>query len=260
MVEVVRRQELTPRRLEALLAELEACPGDWLTVGLPRRPARPADGQAGIAPGARPSPGESLTPNQAPWLEEIDAIAGELESETGAVFFWSDARRLVVLPPFPLREACCRAGCDASPLRSLLSEPRRVGVVLLRLGRYAVGLFEGERLVDSKTGQRFVKGRHKAGGQSAQRFVRIREKQIREMFDKACEAVQARFEPVERELDHVFLGGDRHTLGAFLKRCPYLRRLEDRTMKRLLPVARPSQAALEAMPREIFKSQVLFVE
>jgi hypothetical protein len=39
----------------------------------------------------------------------------------------------------------------------------------------------------------------------------------------------------------------------------YLRRLEDRTMKRLLPVARPSQDALDAMPREIFKSQVLWV-
>jgi hypothetical protein len=236
---------LTPRRLEALLADLEACPGDWLTVYLP--------------PGARPSPDEDIAPSQAPWLGEIDALAGELDSETGAVFFWSEARRVVVLPPFPLREASFRAGCDPLPLRSLLSQPRSVGVVLLRLGRYAVGLFEGERLVDSKTGKRFVKGRHKAGGQSAQRFVRIREKQIREMFDKACEAVQARFEPVERELDHVFLGGDRHTLGAFLKRCPYLRRLEDRTMRRLLPVARPGQDALEAMPREIFKSQVLVV-
>jgi peptide subunit release factor 1 (eRF1) len=245
VVDVIRRQELTRRGLETLLADLEACPGDWLTVCLP--------------PGARPSAGASLDPTQAAWLEEIDALAEELDSETGAVFFWGEARRLVVLPPFPLREACCRSGCDASPLRSLLSEPRRMGVVLLRLGHYAVGLFEGERLVDSKTGHRFVKGRHKAGGQSAQRFVRIREGQIREMFDKACEAVQARFEPVERELDHIFLGGDRHTLGAFLKRCPYLRRLEDRTMKRLLPVARPGQDALEAMPREIFKSQVLFV-
>jgi hypothetical protein len=246
VVDVIRRQELTRLRLEALLADLDASPGDWLTVCLP--------------PGARPAAGGSLDPSQAAWLAEIDALAGELDSETGAVFFWSEVRRLVVLPPFPLRECLCRAGCEASPLRSLLREPRRVGVVLLRLGHYAVGLFEGERLVDSKTGHRFVKGRHKAGGQSAQRFVRIREKQIREMFDKACEAVQARFEPVERELDHVFLGGDRHTLGAFLKRCPYLRRLEDRTMKRLLPVARPGQDALEAMPREIFKSQVLFVE
>jgi peptide subunit release factor 1 (eRF1) len=167
---------------------------------------------------------------------------------------------VVVQPPFPVAEARVQAGYDPLPLRSLLSQPRGVGVVLLRLGRYAVGVFEGERLVDSKTGQRFVKGRHKAGGTSQQRFARGREKQAREMFDKACEVVRARFEPVERDLDHIFLGGDRHTLGAFLKRCPYLRRLEDRTMKRLLPVARPGREALEAMPREIFKSQVLFVE
>jgi len=246
VVETIRRQGLTRRRLEALLTDLEASPGDWLTVHL--------------SPGARPSPGWDLDSNQVRRLEEIDALGGELDSETGAAFFWSDARRVVVLPPFPLAEARCRAGYEPLPLRSLLSQPRRVGVVLLRLGRYAVGVFDGERLVDSKTGQRFVKGRHKAGGTSQQRFARGREKQAREMFDKACEVVRARFEPVEQDLDHIFLGGERHTLGAFLKRCPYLRRLESRTMKRLLPVARPGQEALEAMPREIFKSEVLFVE
>jgi hypothetical protein len=244
---------LTRRRLEALLTDLEAAPGDWLTAYLPRR-------QAGVPPRASPTTGRDLPPRQVAWLEEIGALAGELDSETGAAFFWSDARRVAVLPPFPLRDALCRAVYDPLPLRSLLSEPRSVGVVLLRLGRYAVGVFEGERLVDSKTGQRFVKGRHSAGGTSQQRFARRREKQAREMFDKTCEVVRARFEPVEQDLDHVFLGGDRHTLGAFLKRCPYLRRLEGRTMKRLLPVARPGQAALEAMPREILKSRVLFVE
>jgi hypothetical protein len=252
-MENVRRLELTRRKLEALLTELEAFPADWLTVYLPR-------GFARLPPGGHPSSSEDLAPKHGRWLREIEALVNEIDSETGAVFFWSDERRLVVLPSFPLREACCRAGCDTLPLRSLLSEPRKVGVVLLRLGRYAVGIFQGERLVDSKSGQRFVKGRHKAGGQSQQRFARIREKQAREMFDKACEEVRARFEPVERELDHVFLGGNRHTLGAFLKRCPYLRRLEDRTMKRLLPVARPGQAALEAMSQEILKSQALFLE
>jgi hypothetical protein len=245
VVETIRRQEMTRRKLEGLLADLEATPANWLTVYLP--------------PGTRPSLNANLAPNQAPWLGEIDTLVGELDSETGAVFFWSEAQRLVVLPPFSVGEARCQSGYDPQPFRSLLSQPRRVGVVLVRLGRFAVGVFEGERLVDSKTGQRFVKGRHKAGGQSQQRFARIREKQAREMFDRACEVVRARFEPVEQDLEYIFLGGDRHTLAAFLKRCPYLRRLEDRVMKRRLPVARPGQAALEAMPREMFKSQVLFV-
>jgi len=245
-MENVRRLELTRRKLETLLTELEASPGGWLTVYLP--------------PGVPLPPDQELAPAQTGWLRDIEALVGEIESETGAVFFWSDERRLVVLPPFPLRESLWQARCDALPLRSLLARPRKVGVVLLRLGRYAVGVFEGERLVDSKSGHRFVKGRNKADGQSQTRFARIREKQVREMFERACEEVRARLEPVEQELDHVFLGGERHTLGAFLKRCPYLRRLEDRTMKRLLPVARPGQEALEAMSQEIWKSQVLFLE
>src|SRR3972149_5814826 len=108
-MENTRRQELTRRGLEALLEDLDACPCDWLTVCLP--------------PGGQRPPLNDLTPTQAGWLKEVDALAHELDSETGAVFFWSDARRVAILPPFPVTEALCRAGSDPLPPRSPLTAP-----------------------------------------------------------------------------------------------------------------------------------------
>ena len=39
---------------------------------------------------------------------------------------------------------------------------------LVRLGGYAIGVFDGEQLVASKVGSRFVKNRHKKGGSSVE--------------------------------------------------------------------------------------------
>jgi hypothetical protein len=56
---------------------------------------------------------------------------------------------------------------------------RTVGVLLVRLGGYAAGVFTGSppRLTASKVGSRLVHGRSAAGGTSQHRFARRREKQ-----------------------------------------------------------------------------------
>src|SRR5262249_9520678 len=46
---------------------------------------------------------------------------------------------------------------------------RSVGVLLVRRGGFAAGVFEGARLAESKIGARHVQGRTKAGGWSQQR-------------------------------------------------------------------------------------------
>jgi hypothetical protein len=66
--------------------------------------------------------------------------------------------------------------------------PRTVGVLLVRLGGYAAGVFTGSppRLADAKTGSRPVHGRSAAGGQSQHRFARRREKQANEALAAAA--------------------------------------------------------------------------
>jgi len=177
-------------------------------------------------------------------------------SETGAVLFWSLAESHLLLPPFPVEAAAAYNGWNTVPLHSLLYRPRSVLVLLLRLGRYSIGVFEGDRLVQSKTGTRFVKGRHRKGGSSSARFARHREGQARALFDKACELLVEQVELYPGRPDHFFLGGDRLTLVAFEKRCPYLERLSSIRLHRILKVGEPSLKVLQAVPREVYMSQL----
>ncbi|MGN9840469.1 acVLRF1 family peptidyl-tRNA hydrolase [Nonomuraea sp. H19] len=91
---------------------------------------------------------------------------------------------------------------------------RRVGVVLVRLGGYAAGVFHGSALLASKVGSRLVQGRTAAGGWSQQRFARRRSNQAAQVFDDAVETAVRVLSPYLGELDGVVLGGDRRAVDA----------------------------------------------
>jgi len=243
MVEVAERYEMTWRRLERWLAELQQPEGESIALY--------------VRPGHLFVYLESLGLEQMAWLHEIEGLPADLvESETGLALLWSDDRKYVLLPPFPVDLNQSLPVWDTSYLRALLGKKYLLGVVLLRLGGYSVGVFEGDQLLTSKTGTRFVKARHKAGGRSQKRFARRREEQARWLFDKACAVVATQFAAYEERLDYVFLGGDKLTLHAFLKRCEYLQRLGGKTLARVLPVGKPRYEALCNAPSQIWKTRV----
>ena len=191
-------------------------------------------------------------------MQELSQIAPRVDkSKTGAVLFWSGDYKMVVLPPFPVERDQLLVGWDASQLRSMLAREYVLGVVLLRLGRFAVGVFQDKSLLSSKTDTRYVKGRHSAGGQSQKRFERIREKQVQEIFQKTCSVVKEQFAPFEDYLDYIILGGERFTLQGLLKRCDYLRRLSPKILGRTLNVREPNHVALEGVMDTIWESRVL---
>ena len=76
--------------------------------------------------------------------------------------------RLAIAPPFPIeREVATR---DRETLSESINPPLHVGIVLIRYGYVAVGIAHDENLVISKTESRWVPNKHRAGGQSANRF------------------------------------------------------------------------------------------
>ncbi|MGH2584245.1 MAG: Vms1/Ankzf1 family peptidyl-tRNA hydrolase, partial [Dehalococcoidia bacterium] len=154
-----------------------------------------------------------LRPHDAvPTISSEAATAIErLASPTGAVLFWGSAAQFAVGPPFPVEHAVRHAEYVTAPLRDLLTRPRTLGVILVRLGGYSAGIFRDGAFVDTKTGGRFVKNRHRKGGQSQRRFERIREGQIREHFDDVADVIRTRLLPAAGGLDAVILGGDRRT-------------------------------------------------
>ncbi len=198
------------------------------------------------------------TPVDWPHMSALEAaLDGTGSSDTGLAVFVAENRTIAVAPPFPLSADLVCDGAEVTPMRRLLQSEPTVGVVLLRLGRYAVGVLKGDKLVASKTATRHVKNRHRAGGQSQRRFERSRERLIRELYDKTCEIVGDIFLPYRGSMDYVTLGGERHTLDGLLLRCRRLRDMKGKTLGRLLPVDSPNQKALLGIAREVWKSRVI---
>jgi hypothetical protein len=124
---------------------------------------------------------------------------------------------------------------------------RVVGVVLVRLGGFAVGVFDGERLRASRCGSRPVHGRAAAGGRSQRRFARRREGQARVALAAAADAAAVVLLPVAAELAAVVGGGDRRALAAVLadRRLAPLRPL---LVADVLDVPEPRRSVLESAP------------
>lgn len=179
-----------------------------------------------------------------------------LKSDTGLAVFRAGNRGLAVIPPFPVGESLVNGEWDEQPLLGLLTTNYTVGVVLLRLGRYLVAVFQGTDPVVTKTDTRYVKGKHHAGGTSQLRFKRIREGQMRKLFDEACGVLSDRFQPHEREMDYILLGGERLTLSGFLKVCPYLQRRQDKVLDRRLNIRDPKHDTLETVAGLLRQSRV----
>jgi Actinobacteria/chloroflexi VLRF1 release factor len=102
---------------------------------------------------------------------------------------------------------------------ALLDHVRRdrlVGVILVRRGGYAVGVFEGRGLRISKVGRTYVQGRTKAGGWSQQRYARRRAQQADQAYAAAAETAAEILLPVVDELDAVVGGGDRGAVDVVL--------------------------------------------
>jgi hypothetical protein len=78
-------------------------------------------------------------------------------------------------------------GADPGSFAGAIEVPARWGVLLVRKGGFAVARLAGERVEESKIGQRHVQGRTKAGGQSQQRFARRRDNQARQAYEAAAD-------------------------------------------------------------------------
>ena len=100
----------------------------------------------------------------------------------------------------------------AGDLVEHVNRRRRVGVLLVRRGGYAAGVFDGDELVASKVGSSYVQGTTKAGGWSQQRFARRRANQASAAFAEAADAAARVLG--DAELDAFVAGGDRAAVRA----------------------------------------------
>ena len=202
------------------------------------------------------------------WVGNFTLRHGPTVAEPGSevvVLRARDGATAACHPPFPpLPRPRASGGELAGPPRERQADPvreaeliaahsaagRTVGVLLVRLGGYAVGVFTGDppQLAASKTGSRLVHGRAAAGGWSQHRFARRRENQATAALRAAADTALAVLGPYEGRLDAVVLGGDRRTM-ADVRADPRLAPFMAQAVERFLTVPDPRLAVLRDTPR-----------
>jgi peptide subunit release factor 1 (eRF1) len=186
-------------------------------------------------------------------LEPLAGGQGRTTYAGGAARIETAAETITVRPPFGLAHEGVYERVEVRPLFEALARDHIVAAVLVRLGGYAVGVFEGERLVASKVGSRFVKGRHKKGGSSQARFRRRREGQERALIEEAAGTAARLLEPYRDRIEHVALGGDRAAVKRVLESLPWL---DEKALPRFFAVPEPRLRVLEQLPYELYAAEL----
>jgi len=143
-------------------------------------------------------------------------FSGNLAASEGKqdVQVWS------LVPPVPLNIRIYR--CDKTfmtdIIEEMLIEHMVYGLVVLDRRDATVALLKGKTIIPLLKTHSEVPGKTKAGGQSAQRFARIREGAYKDHFKKIAEYMKEQFLPLGNNLKGIIIGGPGITVNDFLNK------------------------------------------
>ena len=121
-------------------------------------------------------------------------------------------------PPQPVESF--RYHCDSAfllePLEEMLADSGLYGLIVLDRREANVGWLRGKRVVPVKSASSLVPGKQRKGGQSAQRFARLRLEAIDNFYQEVAEMANELFVPERHDLDGILVGGPSPTKDEFL--------------------------------------------
>lgn len=150
------------------------------------------------------------------WIDGFADRNGPFEATatpTEVVLHAAESTAVIEVPFPPL---VVDAGRVVASLLAHVRRERRIGVLLVRRGGHAAGVFAGRTLVSSKVGSSYVQGTTKAGGWSQQRYARRRDNQAKAAFAEAADVAARILLPEAASLEALVCGGDRAAVAAVL--------------------------------------------
>jgi len=138
----------------------------------------------------------------------------------------------VIEPPEPLNINLYR--CDdhfhTEYLEETLREKEVYGLISIDVNEAAIGILEGRRLEVLGNYTSGIPGKHRAGGQSARRFERLREQEIHYYFDRVAKHVNEIFlkEDIYNRLHGILIGGPGFTKKNFVEEASLDYRLKEK--------------------------------
>jgi len=212
---------------------------------------------------ARPAAGGGRRLGVAPerlgkWLDGVAARHGTFEvvlRGDAVLVTCADSTTVTLRAPFPWTPGPALLTSLATAARV----PHRAAVLLVRRGRWAVGVFDGGDLVVSKVDARQVQGRTAAGGWSQQRFARRRGHQTDAVVEHAIETAVRVLLPHAGSVVALFTGGDRGLIDEVLAD-PRLAPLAAVRREPALDVGEPTKAVLLETPKQFRAVDVHIIE
>jgi peptide chain release factor subunit 1 len=126
--------------------------------------------------------------------------------------------RTLESPPQPIESF--RYHCDSEfllePLEEMLADKGLFGLVVLDRREANVGWLRGKRVEPVKSASSLVPGKQRKGGQSAQRFARLRLEAIDNFYQEVAGMANDLFVDKRHELDGILVGGPSPTKDEFL--------------------------------------------
>ncbi|WP_224332968.1 peptide chain release factor aRF-1 [Haloprofundus halobius] len=121
-------------------------------------------------------------------------------------------------PPEPVQSF--RYHCDSAfltePLEQMLSDKGLFGLIVLDRREANVGWLKGKRVEPVKSASSLVPGKQRKGGQSAQRFARLRLEAIDNFYQEVAEMANDLFVAKRHDIDGILVGGPSPTKDEFL--------------------------------------------
>ncbi|OOP59336.1 hypothetical protein BMF89_21015 [Arthrobacter sp. SRS-W-1-2016] len=200
----------------------------------PNEKQQPGAGRTAFIPG----------PRVTGWVQRFAASHGavaEEPDEGGTLLRAADGATALLKAPWPVDGRPGKGTTTVERLASLASQERRLGIVLVRRGGYAVGVVSGGKVSASKSGSRYVQSRSAAGGSSQQRFARRRENQANALTEAVAGYAAGVF--AGHSIEYLVLGGDAALSAAVLEETA-LKGYASRTRLAFLAVADPNATVL----------------
>ncbi len=241
----------TKTGLHRLLSSLETSTGDFFTVYV--TPDSFPEYIDTLTAGGKYADRTAELKQAAKTDEVVDNLA---KYGTGAAIFWSGADKHIVLPSFPVTmNRKSESELDLSLLRSIIDRKYLIGVIMVTWGWYALGMFDGNSLVECKTGTGYIHKEHKKGGRSQKRFARRTEEQKKDFLRRVGNRIEERFGGYLP--DRIFFGGNRLILKPLIQESRYLQTRTDKISPRTINVRYANREALVGSLAEINKSLVI---
>jgi len=134
-------------------------------------------------------------------------------------------------PPKKLKIKIYR--CDQTfvlePLKEMLETEEVYGLLIIERNEASIGILDGRHIKLLQNMTSGIPGKTRAGGQSAQRFARIRESAAKEFFKRVAEAMKKHFWD-NKKLKGILVGGPIPTKDEFLEQGQLVTKLKEKVI------------------------------